>query len=62
MASTPVSIVGFGTGANMGEWLAGNCGPEPIPHEFQKRNSGLQIKQTAAMNLYRPPESCRRMG
>ena len=27
MASTPVSIVGFGTGANKGEWLAGNCGP-----------------------------------
>jgi hypothetical protein len=29
MASTPVSIVGFGTGANKGEWLAGNCGPSP---------------------------------
>ena len=29
MASTPVSMVGFGTGANKGEWLPGSCGPSP---------------------------------
>jgi hypothetical protein len=29
MASTPVSMVGFGTGANKGEWLVGSCGPSP---------------------------------
>src|SRR3954453_18719294 len=30
MASTPVSMVGFGTGANSGEWLAGSGGPLPL--------------------------------
>ena len=30
IAVTPVSIVGFGTGANMGEWLAGSGGPFPL--------------------------------
>ena len=29
MASTPVAMVGFGTGANKGEWLPGSCGPSP---------------------------------
>jgi hypothetical protein len=30
MASTPVVMVGFGTGANCGEWLDGNSGPVPL--------------------------------
>jgi RHH-type rel operon transcriptional repressor/antitoxin RelB len=29
MAAIPVSMVGFGTGANKGEWLPGSCGPSP---------------------------------
>ena len=29
MAVTPVSMVGFGTGANKGEWLDGSGGPSP---------------------------------
>src|SRR5215470_19813161 len=38
MASTPVSMVGFGTGANKGEWLPGNC--ESSPSRVEATRSG----------------------